>query len=91
MPRRRVAPSARLLDGELGLSADEAEITRIRRFDSGTMLVVNDNAPLALRDYFSPGGAGADLTLYISRPARAWRRSPWPRTGATGRMASNSI
>ena len=58
-----------LLDGELGLSADEAEITRIRRFDSGTMLVVNDNAPLALRDYFSPGGAGADLTLYIQTRA----------------------
>ena len=58
-----------LLDGELGLSADEAAITRIRRFDSGTMLVVNDNAPLALRDYFSPGGAGADLTLYIQTRA----------------------
>ena len=53
-----------LLDGELGLGADEAAITRIRR-RNGNMLLINDNAPLSLRDYFSPGGAGADLTLYL--------------------------
>ena len=53
-----------LLDGELGLGADEAAITRIRR-RNGTMLAINDNDPLSLASYFSPGGAGADLTLYI--------------------------
>ena len=53
-----------LLDGELGLGADEAAITRIRR-RNGTMLAINDNDPLSLAAYFSPGGAGADLTLYI--------------------------
>ena len=53
-----------LLDGELGLGADEAAITRIRR-RNGTMLAINDNDPLSLATYFSPGGAGADLTLYI--------------------------
>ena len=53
-----------LLDGELGIGSGETEITRIRR-RNGNMLVVNDNAPLSLSSYFSPGGAGADLTLYI--------------------------
>ena len=53
-----------LLDGELGLGDGQVAITRIRR-RNGTMLVVNDNAPLRLSDYFSPGGEGADLTLYI--------------------------
>ena len=53
-----------LIDGELGLGADEVAITRIRR-RNGTMLAINDNDPLSLASYFSPGGAGADLTLYI--------------------------
>ena len=53
-----------LIDGELGLGADEVAITRIRR-RNGTMLAINDNDPLSLAAYFSPGGAGADLTLYI--------------------------
>ena len=53
-----------LLDGELGLGADEVALTRIRR-RNGTMLAINDNDPLSLAAYFSPGGAGADLTLYI--------------------------
>ena len=57
-----------LLDGELGLGADEATITRIRR-RNGTMLAFNDNDPLSLADYFGPGGAGADLTLYIQTAA----------------------
>ena len=57
-----------LLDGELGLGADEAPITRIRRVGDA-MLLINDNAPLALRDYFSSGGAGATLSLYIQTRA----------------------
>ena len=57
-----------LLDGELGLGAGEAAITRIRR-RNGTMLAVNDDDPLSLSEYFSPGGAGDDLTLYVQTRA----------------------
>ena len=53
-----------LLDGELGLGASEATITRIR-WRNGTMLAFNDNGPLLLADYFGAGGDGADLTLTI--------------------------
>ena len=53
-----------LLDGELGLSASEATITRIRR-RNGAFLAINENDPLSLAGYFGPGGAGADLTVYI--------------------------
>ena len=52
-----------LLDGELGLGATDATITRIRR-RGGSMLAFNDNDPLSLADYFGAGG-GADLTLTI--------------------------
>ena len=58
-----------LLDGELGLGETEAAITRISRVGGGTMLLINDNEPLVLRDYFSPGGAGADLRLHIQTRA----------------------
>ena len=53
-----------LLEGELGIGAGEVAITRIRR-RNGTMLLINDNEPLSLADYFGPGGDGADLTLYV--------------------------
>ena len=73
-----------LLDGELGLGADEAAITRIRR-RNGTMLAINDNDPLSLAAYFSPGGAGADLTLYIKTHDGA-ASFPRKRSRARGRQ-----
>ena len=57
-----------LVEGELGLGAGDAPITRIRR-RNGNMLVVNDNDSLSLTGYFNPGGPGADLTLYIQTRA----------------------
>ena len=57
-----------ILDGEIGLGADDEIITRIRR-RSGNVLAFNDNGPLLLSDYFGPGGAGADLTLYVQTTA----------------------
>ena len=53
-----------LLDGELGIGASEAAITRIRR-RNGAFLMINDNAPLVLADHFGSGGGGADLTVYV--------------------------
>ena len=53
-----------LLDGELGIGASEAAITRIRR-RNGAFFMINDNAPLVLADHFGSGGAGADLTVYV--------------------------
>ena len=57
-----------ILDGEIGLGADDEIITRIRR-RSGAVLAFNDNGPLLLADYFGPGGDGADLTLYVQTTA----------------------
>ena len=50
------------LDGEVGMSADEEPITRIR-LPSNTTLLLNDSGALVLNDYFT--GDGADLTLYV--------------------------
>ncbi len=57
-----------ILDGEIGIGATDAIITRIRR-RNGNTLVINDNDPLSLADYFGAGGDGADLTLYIQTTA----------------------
>ncbi|MDE0392826.1 MAG: hypothetical protein OXI57_12245, partial [Rhodospirillales bacterium] len=59
-----------LVDGELGLGAGDAPITRIRR-RNGNMLLINDDDPLSLAGYFNPGGPGADLTLHIRTRAGA--------------------
>ena len=55
------------LDGELGLGDDETLISGFRR-RTATLLQLNDsNSPVALDigDYFSTGGAGNDLTIYL--------------------------
>ena len=55
------------LDGELGLGDDDTVISGIRR-RTATLLQLNDNNnPVALDigAYFSAGGAGADLTIYL--------------------------
>ena len=55
------------LDGELGLGDDDTVISGIRR-RTATILQLNDNnnpAALDIGAYFSAGGAGADLTIYL--------------------------
>ena len=55
------------LDGELGLGADDTVISGIRR-RTATLLQLNDSnnpAALDIGDYFSTGGAGSDLTVYL--------------------------
>ena len=54
------------LDGELGLSATETVISRIRR-DTALQLILNDNdspVALAIGDYFSLG-EGLDATIHV--------------------------
>ena len=55
------------LDGELGISESETNISRFRRFNT-TVLLINDNdspAPLGLTNYYGSGGPGNDLTIYL--------------------------
>ena len=55
------------LDGELGLGADDVLISGIRRRTT-TLLQLNDNnnpATLDIGAYFSTGGDGNDLTIYL--------------------------
>ena len=59
------------LDGELGLGDDETLISGIRRRTT-TLLQLNDNnnpAALDIGAYFSAGGAGEDLTIYLQTMA----------------------
>ena len=55
------------LDGELGLGAAETVISGIRRRTATLLQLNDDNNPVALDigAYFSTGGAGADLTIYL--------------------------
>ena len=57
------------LDGELGIGDDETRVSRIRWISSSGRLVFNDNdnpAALAINTYFATGGAGNDLTFYVT-------------------------
>ena len=59
------------LDGELGLGIGNTVISGIRR-RTATLLQLNDNnnpAALDIGDYFSAGGAGEDLTIYLQTMA----------------------
>ena len=55
------------LDGELGLGDDDTVISGIRRRTATLLQLNDDNNPVALDigAYFSAGGAGADLTIYL--------------------------
>ena len=55
------------LDGELGLGNDDTVISGIRRRTSTLLQLNDDNNPVALDigAYFSTGGAGNDLTIYL--------------------------
>ena len=73
-----------LIDGVLGLGADDVPITRIRRRQGDTVLQINDNGPLHLGDYFGAGGAGADLTLHIQTRAGRASGAVGTQSGAGG-------
>ena len=55
------------LDGELGLGDDDTVISGIRRRTATILQLNDDDNPVALDigAYFSAGGAGADLTIYL--------------------------
>ena len=55
------------LDGEVGLGADETVVSGFRRRTATILQLNDDNSPTALDigAYFSTGGAGNDLTLYL--------------------------
>ena len=55
------------LDGEVGLGADETVISGFRRRTATILQLNDDNSPTALDigAYFSTGGAGNDLTIYL--------------------------
>ena len=55
------------LDGELGLGDDDTVISGVRRRTATTLQLNDNNNPAALDigAYFSTGGAGNDLTVYL--------------------------
>ena len=65
-----------LLQGEVGLSDDETKVTRIRLSNTANSVTINDNdlpTPLGLQTYFSAGGNGDDLFLFIQTDSRLIR------------------
>ena len=52
-------------EGELGLSASQALITRIFRNATGTRVTINDNNPLDFSQYFGPSGSTSERTMKI--------------------------
>ena len=56
-----------VIDGELGVGADDTVISRIRRASETTLVINDDDDPVALNigAYFDTGGDGNDLTLYL--------------------------
>ena len=57
------------IEGELGVGPDDTALSRIR-WDTGTnRLILNDNdspGALNLGNFFNTGGAGNDLTIYVT-------------------------
>ena len=56
------------IDGEMGIGSGETILSRIQRVVSGSQLRLNDNddpVAISLNTYFSAGGDGNDLTLWI--------------------------
>ena len=55
------------IEGELGVGPGETRISRMRRASTANLTLNDNNQPvgLAFNTFFSTGGAGADLTLYL--------------------------
>ena len=68
--RGRFGSSGTLVDGELGIGPTNSLI-RIRNNDSGRRILLNHDSaqPFNFNTYFSDGGDGRDLTLYIQTSA----------------------
>ena len=61
----RWTESGSLVDGEV-LLGEGSSIVRVMLPESdGSLLRLNDDGPLVLRDYFGSSGGGADLTVWI--------------------------
>lgn len=52
--------------GSLGPDAEAiVRVLYVASYDGGAVLRLNDAGPLVLREYFGPGGAGNDLTVWV--------------------------
>ena len=70
-------PSGILVDGELDIGLTSEPITRLRILESGSRFTVNNSGVFDLGAYFSVGGAGNDLTVYIQTDGVGERVASW--------------
>ena len=61
----RWTESGSLVDGEVLLGEDSSNVRVMLPKSDGSLLRLNDDGPLVLRDYFGSSGDGADLTVWI--------------------------
>ena len=68
-PDSRWGASGTLVEGDVNLD-DDTSITRVMLPNSdGSLLRLNDDGGLTLRDFFGASGAGADLTVWVQTSA----------------------
>ena len=68
-PDSRWGASGTLVEGDVNLD-DDTSITRVMLPNSdGSLLRLNDNGGLTLRNFFGQTGAGADLTVWVQTSA----------------------
>ena len=64
-PGSRWGASGSLVEGDVALDAG-SRIVRVMVPDrNGSLLRLNDDGPLVLREFFGESGAGADLTVWV--------------------------
>ena len=65
----RWGESGKLVEGDVDLN-ENTRIVRVMAPNSdGSLLRLNDNGGLTLRDFFGPSGTGADLTVWVQTSA----------------------
>ena len=58
-----------LVEGDVDLSADSKIVRVMAPARNGSLLRLNDDGPLVLREFFGESGAGADLTVWLQTDA----------------------
>ena len=61
--------SGSLVEGDVGLDEDSSIVRVMSPNQNGSLLRLNDDGPLVLREFFGDTGAGAELTVWLRSDA----------------------
>ena len=68
-PGSRWGASGSLVEGDVALDDGSSVVRVMAPNRNGSLLRLNDDGPLALREFFGESGAGADLTVWVRSAA----------------------